>query len=86
MHVIVRDGCKELQEWWNGRHEGLKILWPLPAVWVRVPLPVRWRLTIFMLSVFFYDVKDMDRKNFYGNKFLGTRCMIKMYCINTETT
>ncbi|MDE7497107.1 MAG: hypothetical protein K2M67_09700, partial [Muribaculaceae bacterium] len=21
-----------------GRHEGLKILWPLPAVWVRVPL------------------------------------------------
>ena len=30
----------KLQEWWNGRHEGLKILWPLPAVWVRVPLPV----------------------------------------------
>ena len=29
------------QEWWNGRHEGLKILWPLPAVWVRVPLPVQ---------------------------------------------
>ena len=31
---------KRMQEWWNGRHEGLKILWPLPAVWVRVPLPV----------------------------------------------
>ena len=29
-----------MQEWWNGRHEGLKIPWPLPAVWVRVPLPV----------------------------------------------
>ena len=30
-----------MQEWWNGRHEGLKILWPLPAVRVRVPLPVQ---------------------------------------------
>ncbi len=29
-----------MQKWWNGRHEGLKILWPLPAVWVRVPLSV----------------------------------------------
>ena len=25
--------------WWNGRHEGLKILWPL-AVWVQIPLGV----------------------------------------------
>ena len=25
-------------EWWNGRHEGLKIPWPLSAVRVRVPL------------------------------------------------
>ena len=26
--------------WWNGRHEGLKILWPLSAVGVQVPLRV----------------------------------------------
>ena len=25
-------------EWWNGRHEGLKIPWPVMAVRVRVPL------------------------------------------------
>ena len=24
--------------WWNGRHEGLKIPWPVMAVRVRVPL------------------------------------------------
>gem|GEM_PF-2486493 len=41
-----------LQEWWNGRHEGLKILWPLPAVWVRVPLPVRKRRASQVLSFF----------------------------------
>ena|GEM_PF-5241420 len=26
-----------LLEWWNGRHEGLKILWLLSAVRVQVP-------------------------------------------------
>ena len=29
---------KRMPGWWNGRHEGLKIPWPLPAVRVRVPL------------------------------------------------
>ena len=24
--------------WWNGRHEGLKIPWPIEAVWVQIPL------------------------------------------------
>lgn len=42
-----------LQEWWNGRHEGLKILWPLPAVWVRVPLSVQNRNRANCGSVFF---------------------------------
>lgn len=26
--------------WWNGRHEGLKLLWPAMAVRVQVPLRV----------------------------------------------
>ncbi len=42
-----------MQKWWNGRHEGLKILWPLPAVWVRVPLSVQNRNRANCGSVFF---------------------------------
>ncbi len=30
--------ARNLLKWWNGRHEGLKILWPEMAVRVRVPL------------------------------------------------
>ena len=29
-----------MPQWWNGRHEGLKILWEEIPVWVRVPLVV----------------------------------------------
>ena len=29
-----------MPQWWNGRHEGLKIPWPVTAVWVQVPLEV----------------------------------------------
>ena len=33
--------------WWNGRHEGLKILWPLSAVRVQVPLRVHLKFKSF---------------------------------------
>ena len=27
--LVVRSFFERMLEWWNGRHEGLKILWPL---------------------------------------------------------
>ena len=37
---VFRSQSRKTPEWWNGRHEGLKILWPLTAVGVQVPLRV----------------------------------------------
>ena len=46
-------------EWWNGRHEGLKIPWPTTAVRVQVPLRVHVspfcnRGTFYGLRIFSY--------------------------------
>ena len=46
-------------EWWNGRHEGLKIPWPTTAVRVQVPLrvhvsPICNRGTFYGLRIFSY--------------------------------
>ena len=46
-------------EWWNGRHEGLKIPWPTTAVRVQVPLrvhvsPICYRGTFYGLRIFSY--------------------------------
>ena len=42
-------------EWWNGRHEGLKIPWPVMAVRVRVPLRAhRYARRTFGLPGFFF--------------------------------
>ena len=52
-----------MQEWWNGRHEGLKILWPLPAVWVRVPLPVQeWLITMLLSAIYNFQGSQMIAK------------------------
>ena len=37
---LVFRSLLRMLEWWNGRHEGLKILWPVMAVRVQVPLRV----------------------------------------------
>ena len=43
--LVIRIFAGEFQiplpRWWNGRHEGLKIPWPVMAVRVRVPLAAR---------------------------------------------
>ena len=43
--LVIRTFAGEFQiplpRWWNGRHEGLKIPWPVMAVRVRVPLAAR---------------------------------------------
>ena len=41
--VLLQPICKNLpgRDGGIGRHEGLKILWPVMAVWVQVPLAVR---------------------------------------------
>ena len=40
-----------------GRHEGLKILWPVMAVWVQVPLAVRkdieYSMSLFVFFILF---------------------------------
>ena len=38
--LVFRSPFLRMLEWWNGRHEGLKILWPVMAVRVQVPLRV----------------------------------------------
>ena len=38
--LVCRSLFIRLPGWWNGRHEGLKILWPVMAVRVQVPLRV----------------------------------------------
>ena len=34
-----------------GRHEGLKIPWPVMAVWVQVPLKLHWLPNLFEILV-----------------------------------
>ena len=61
--ILSRDGG-------IGRHEGLKILWPVMAVRVQVPLAVQSQkevLNIKMLSTFFCFVHRRKRKLGLGN-------------------
>ncbi len=65
-----------MQEWWNGRHEGLKILWPEKAVWVRVPLPVRnklqeaeFRLLLFLQALIFHCLKPAVSSHTFADGF-----------------
>ncbi len=50
-----------MQEWWNGRHGGLKIPWPLRAVWVRVPFPVRFCLAMSNRKAFLWRILQTAR-------------------------
>ena len=47
--LVFRSPFLRMLEWWNGRHEGLKILWPVMAVRVQVPLRVQIGMLITLL-------------------------------------
>ena len=43
---------KFMPQWWKGRHEGLKIPWPVMAVRVRIPLrALRYKRFIFLKRI-----------------------------------
>ena len=57
---LVFRSLLRMLEWWNGRHEGLKILWPVMAVRVQVPLRVQKETSLNGLSLFFM-VKSVSK-------------------------
>ena len=63
--ILSRDGG-------IGRHEGLKILWPVMAVRVQVPLAVQSQkevLNMKMLSTSFISWTPLKKQKFSGSRY-----------------
>ena len=59
--ILPRIGHIHMLEWWNGRHEGLKIPWPLSAVRVRVPL----RAPLFNIILDYHEFSAQIQNPYY---------------------
>ena len=62
--LVFRSPFLRMLEWWNGRHEGLKILWAEMSVRVRVSLrALIFRNSFFAVSDFFFEENVLTSPN-----------------------